>query len=331
MAKYVGSVHLVIFLSMLAHFRVDGKYNKIITTNMAKGIAHKWVMERCPGEESRFLDENLIEVKQHDGRKYTVGDYHVTDYYRKQRERERAQEIQKAAPAVLLEDPLERQPVGGEPEEVESVPGLIGTGQARALLTLRAPALSVGVKLPGRRESVPDLRTAEQLEIELDHGVDTNRPPRTLPIRGSLRSLLQDTEEGIATTEARDPAAPSDDGKEPAPVKTVTATELKVRMEERFKAKLDYERQLRNNLTAVSNWARENDYMEYFLAAKMIEETCVSPSNNDRGPHMLRNEMPEVIFDYMLFIHSRMGGCEPKHCSTVLSPPPPSPPPFLPP
>jgi hypothetical protein len=34
-----------------------------------------------------------------------------------------------------------------------------------------------------------------------------------------------------------------------------------------------------------------------------------------------------VLFDFMLFLHSSLGGCEPGECSTVMSPPPPSPPP----
>ena len=33
----------------------------------------------------------------------------------------------------------------------------------------------------------------------------------------------------------------------------------------------------------------------------------------------------QVLFDFMLYLHSSLGGCEPGHCSTVMSPPPEAP------
>ena len=50
------------------------------------------------------------------------------------------------------------------------------------------------------------------------------------------------------------------------------------------------------------NWARQNNYEDYWHAATMTEKYCTN-STLDRGPKILSRDMPPEIFDYMLQYH----------------------------
>eukprot|EP00238_Polyblepharides_amylifera_P012477 CAMPEP_0196581378 /NCGR_PEP_ID=MMETSP1081-20130531/33922_1 /TAXON_ID=36882 /ORGANISM="Pyramimonas amylifera, Strain CCMP720" /LENGTH=199 /DNA_ID=CAMNT_0041901591 /DNA_START=138 /DNA_END=734 /DNA_ORIENTATION=+ len=178
-------------------FVVEGKYSKLLKSNVAIGIAHRWVVQRCTDQEPLFLKKHKITLKQKGNDvAYKVNDFSVKN---------------------------------------------------------------VGRKLQGE---------------------------------------------------------------------TITAGELKAKMEERFKQKLAYEDEVKRNFTAAKNWAEKHDYEEYYFAVRLVEDTCFN-STYDRGPMMLGNEMPRVLFDFMMLYHKEKGGCiygKKEGCSTVISPPPPSPP-----
>mmetsp|Transcript_22951 Transcript_22951/g.50328 ORF Transcript_22951/g.50328 Transcript_22951/m.50328 type:complete len:281 (-) Transcript_22951:158-1000(-) len=92
-------------------------------------------------------------------------------------------------------------------------------------------------------------------------------------------------------------------------LETITAAELEERMEQRRKDKSEYERLAHANFTRAHNWAKKNEYEDYWQAATMTEKYCTN-STMDRGPTILSRDMPPEIYDYMLEYHRELGGCD---------------------